>query len=128
MPQRIVLVEDDADVCAILKKILTNAGYEVRMYPEGKCLLEPAFALPDLFILDNYMPTIDGIALCKFLKLQSHTKAIPVILTSGSHEIRERALQAGASAFLEKPFQSHDLLREVNGLLSQHPLLKRKAS
>ncbi|MBT1697559.1 response regulator [Fulvivirgaceae bacterium PWU4] len=116
----IVLVEDDSDACAILTTILTEQGYVVDSMPEGRMLLEPTGRLPDLYILDNSIPTIEGIALCKYLKLQPIAKQIPVLIMSADHGIMRKAYLAGAASFLPKPFDSEDLLQQVQALLCKH--------
>lgn len=116
----IVLVEDDSDACAILTAILTDQGYAVESMPEGKMLVEPTMRLPDLYILDNSIPTIEGIALCKYLKLQPIAKQIPVLIMSADHSIMRKAYMAGAASFLPKPFDSEDLLQQVQILLGKH--------
>jgi CheY-like chemotaxis protein len=123
MQHRIVLADDNHDTCYIIKKMLITAGYHVETLTEGKDILEPGFMVPDLFILDNFMPMIDGIALCKFLKVQGRTKNIPVILMSADHHIRSKAMKAGAQVFLEKPFQSTDLMENVKQLLATEKAL-----
>jgi DNA-binding response OmpR family regulator len=110
MPRTITLIEDDIDAAVILKKILLKAGYRVNVLPEGSRIVEGDFEIPDIFILDNYMPAIHGVALCKFLKLKSRTAKVPVIIISGSMQIEKKAKAAGASAFLCKPFNSHQLV------------------
>ena len=116
---KILVVDDDADACILLKQVLTKAGYEVDFLPEGHAIVEQDFKLPDMFILDNTMPTIDGIALCKFLKLQSHTRNIPVLVISGNHQLNEKASKAGAADFLAKPFCTDALLQRIAQLLKQ---------
>lgn len=113
MSKKILLIEDDADFCFILKNVLTKAGYTVGSLHEGKSIVERDFLLPDMFILDNYIPTIDGIALCKYLKLQAKTKDIPVIIVSGNHQIKHKANKAGAAVFLGKPFRADELLKLI---------------
>ena len=115
--RNIMLVEDDRDACAILTTILTEHGYVVESMPEGRMLLEPTGRLPDLYILDNSIPTIEGVALCKYLKLQPIARQIPVLIMSADHNIMRRAYKAGAASFLPKPFDSEDLLRQVQALL-----------
>lgn len=127
MQQKIVLIEDDADTCHILEKILTTAGYSVQTYSEGRHALEPNFTKPDLFLLDNHMPSIDGVALCKFLKIRENTRSVPIILTSGNHLIKNKAMKAGASAFLEKPFKPQTLLDAVKRLLEQDVIVETKS-
>lgn len=113
MLKKILVVEDDADTAFILKQILTQSGYDVLCLTEGIKLVEGIDDWPDLFILDKDMPTIDGIALCKYLKLNDSTKNIPIILISG-HVLKKKALKAGATAFLQKPFDSKKLLKVIN--------------
>lgn len=113
MPRRITLVEDDVDAAVVLQRILVKAGYNVQVLQEGSAIVEAGFDLPDMFILDNYMPTIHGLALCKFLKLKSHTANIPVIIISGEIQVGEKAEAAGASCFLSKPFVADQLLTVV---------------
>lgn len=118
--RNIVLVEDDTDACAILTTILTEKGYVVESMPEGRMLLEPTSKLPDLYILDNSIPTIEGVALCKYLKLQPVARGIPVLIMSADHNIMRKAYKAGAASFLPKPFDSEDLLQQVQALLRRH--------
>ena len=115
----IVLVEDDHDTCAILTSVLTERGYVVKSMPEGRMLLEPTSTLPDLYILDNSIPTIEGIALCKYLKLQPIARQIPVLIMSADHGIMRKAMKAGAASFLPKPFDTIDLLQQVQTLLGK---------
>jgi DNA-binding response OmpR family regulator len=118
MSKTITLVEDDIDAAFILKKILVRAGYTVTTLPEGRAIVEDHFKIPDVFILDNYIPTIHGVALCKYLKLKSKTNKVPVIIISGSHHVEKRAKAAGAAFFLKKPFHADELLTHVNQLFS----------
>jgi two-component system KDP operon response regulator KdpE/two-component system response regulator MprA len=68
------------------------------------------------------MPTIDGIALCKYLKLQEATKDIPIIMISSYHKLKRKAKEAGVDDFLEKPFDIKDLLRTINKYVDEaHP-------
>jgi DNA-binding response OmpR family regulator len=118
--RNIILVEDDSDACAILTTMLTEHGYAVESMPEGRMLLEPTGSLPDLYILDNSIPTIEGIALCKYLKLQPIARQIPVLIMSADHGIMRKAYMAGAAFFLPKPFDSEDFLQQVETLLGKH--------
>jgi CheY-like chemotaxis protein len=94
--------------------ILENAGYEVEQFSSGKPLLESAYKIPDLFILDKRLPEIDGLDLCRHLKNRPEIKHVPVIIISASPKFGAQALKAGASAFLAKPFQMLTLVRMVD--------------
>ncbi len=118
MSKKITLVEDDVDAATMLTKMLSNAGYTVNSLHEGTSLVERDCTIPDMFILDNFMPTIHGVALCKYLKLQERTKAVPVIIISAKQQLKNKAAEAGATIFLGKPFHSNDLLRLVEEIFS----------
>src|SRR5688500_15716124 len=119
MSKRITLVEDDVDAAMMLTKLLSNAGYSVNSLHEGTSLVERDFLLPDLFILDNFMPTIHGVALCKYLKLRASTRSIPVIIISANQQLKNKAHDAGAASFLGKPFHTKELLALVNSVFVQ---------
>lgn len=74
MTKKIVVAEDDKDILFVLKFILNEAGYEVEPMTDGKSIISRNQDWPDLFILDNNMPTISGLALCKYLKLKRKRK------------------------------------------------------
>ena len=73
----------------------------------------------DLMLLDLNMPDIGGIEVVEFVRAQDHLKALPVIVvtTRGDEGSRTKALEAGASRFITKPFTPEGLLGEVRGLL-----------
>lgn len=121
MARKITLVEDDIDAAVVLEKILLKAGYAVNVLPEGRAIVETGYQYPDMFILDNYMPTIHGIALCKYLKLKPETSKIPIIIISGEPLVGKKAVAAGASSFLSKPFDADKLIAEVQLLFENHP-------
>lgn len=119
MSKKILIIEDDVDAAEMLKNLLSNAGYVVNALHEGTSLVNQNFPLPDMFILDNFMPTIHGLALCKFLKLQTRTKSIPVIIISGNKQLKRKAVAAGAASFLGKPFHMKELLKSVDKIFSE---------
>jgi DNA-binding response OmpR family regulator len=67
-----------------------------------------------LFLLDKQLSGQDGLEVCQFLKSQSDTKDIPVIIISATPGISKMAMDAGADDFLEKPFQMKELLKLVD--------------
>lgn len=113
MAKKILIAEDDKDILFILDMILNDAGYSVEPLPEGSSIVDRKKDWPDLFILDKHLPTIDGLALCKYLKLNEDTKDIPIIMISSYHKLKKKAREAGVDDFLEKPFHLKDLLKTV---------------
>lgn len=114
MKRKILVIEDDFDAGTILLKILDEAGFDVQVLQEGTDIVAHKFETPDMFILDNKLPSIEGTALCKFLRLQSVTKEVPIIVISGDNSIADKVNAAGANHFLAKPFRKEQLLRIIN--------------
>jgi DNA-binding response OmpR family regulator len=114
MAKKIIVAEDDKDILFILDMILNDAGYDVEALPEGTGIMNRKSDWPDLFILDKDMPTIDGLAICKYLRLKEQTKNIPIIMISAYHKLRKKAREAGVDDFIEKPFELKDLLNTIN--------------
>lgn len=110
MTKKILLADDDSDIRFILKTVLDQAGYQVEPLSSGKTIVEGNREWPDLFILDKSLPTIDGLAICKYLKLNEETRNIPIIMMSSYHKLRSKARKIGVDAFIEKPFDLKDLL------------------
>jgi two-component system phosphate regulon response regulator PhoB len=111
--KKILLAEDDADIRFILEMVLKDAGYEVETLSTGNAIVEPRKEWPDLFILDKQLPTIDGLALCKYLKIKRETRDIPIIMISSYHKLKRKATEVGVDGFLEKPFDLKALLEQV---------------
>ena len=80
----------------------------------GEDLLKNKFTLPDVFLIDKQLSGYDGLDICRHLKNKGRTKNIPVIMISASPNIGSLSKEAGADAFIEKPFEIKDLLRLVN--------------
>ncbi|MDQ2720142.1 MAG: response regulator [Bacteroidota bacterium] len=113
MKKKILITDDDAGIQDIFRIIFERAGYEVDIFSEAIPILENDFKCPDLFLLDKQLSGHDGLNVCRFLKNQSSTKEIPVIIVSATPGIGEMANAAGADDFIEKPFQIKELLKKV---------------
>jgi DNA-binding response OmpR family regulator len=113
MKKKILITDDDEGVQDIFKLIFERAGYEVEIHGEAVSILENKYTFPDLFLLDRQLSGQDGLKVCQFLKSQSGTKDIPVIIVSATPDIGLLAQEAGADDFIEKPFQMKDLLSMV---------------
>ena len=121
MTKKILVAEDDKDILFILDMILNDAGYRVEPLPDGKPIVEARSDWPDLFILDKDIPSIDGLAICKYLKLKNETRSIPIIMISCYHYLKTKALEAGVDEFIEKPFELKHLLSSVDHYLNRRP-------
>lgn len=115
MAKRILLVDDSEFIIEIMAHILTDQGYEVITH---NCGSEVANIVkhqqPDLLILDINLPDMDGITVCRALKAAQETSHIPIIICSGSGDMRALLKQQGApDDILAKPFDLKNLLDKV---------------
>ena len=115
--KRILIAENDPDMLFILHTALSQAGYFVES-SKGSSIVEARHQWPDLFIVDRDLPTIDGLAVCKYLRVQKETKKIPIIMVS-AYSIKNKARQAGANEFIEKPFELNTLLQTVDKYINK---------
>ena len=125
---RILIVEDTPDVAKYIKKQL-NPEYRYYFAANGHEGLKKAETLvPDVIITDVMMPEMDGFELTKHIRGSELLNHIPVIIVTAkaSHEDRMRGLEAGADAYLEKPFHADELDIRVEKLLEQRRLLQQK--
>lgn len=118
MKRRIVILEDDPAISDILSILLRRNGYEVAEFILGEPVIHGLATLPDLFVLDKQLADVDGVEICRHLKTELSTRKIPVIILSATPGLHEQAFDAGADAFIEKPFTSRLLLGKIAELLS----------
>ena len=119
MKWKILAADDDPGIRDIFKIIFEGAGYAIEVKEDGRDILENNYTRPDLFLIDKQLPGMDGLDLCRYLKTQSSTKDIPVIIVSATPDIGVSAKNAGADDYIEKPFDMNCLLKFVEGYL--HP-------
>jgi CheY-like chemotaxis protein len=124
MGKKILIAENDPDIRFILDILLKEAGYHVQILPEGSSIVERRADIPDLYILDKDLPLIDGLAICKYLKLKNETRNIPIIMISAYHKLKQKAKDAGVNEFVEKPFDVHTFLRMIERCIDGHSLQK----
>jgi AmiR/NasT family two-component response regulator len=120
-PRRVLLAEDEALIRLDLKEMLQEEGYDVvGEAGDGESAVRLAEQLrPDLIILDVKMPGMDGITAAE--RIAANRIAPIVILTAFSQrDLVERARDAGAMAYLVKPFQKRDLLPAIEMAVSRH--------
>jgi two-component system phosphate regulon response regulator PhoB len=120
MKSKILVVDDEADALQLLQFNLKNAGFKVITSRTGEdALLKARVQHPDLVVLDVMLPGIDGLQICKMLKNDGRTAAIPVVMvTARATEIdRVVGLELGADDYLTKPFSPRELVLRVSRLL-----------
>ena len=104
---RVLVVEDEQDVAELLRYHLTKEGYEVTLVGNGADALKRARETkPDLILLDIMVPQLNGWEVCRRLKQDAETRAIPVIMVTGRVEEGDKVLgfEMGADDYVTKPF------------------------
>lgn len=115
----ILVAERDPITAELEEYFLQQEGYDVAVIFDGRTALEEAASLqPDLIIVDVVLPGVNGLKVCKALKADPRTAAIPVLVFS-IIDVRERALAAGADAFLLKPLEQPALIELVRNTLAR---------
>ncbi len=118
---RVLIIEDDGDMRALLRDVLERAGHAVIERPDGADL--PALAECehfDVVVLDKEMPGPNGLDLLSFLR--ARTPATPVILVTafGGTEVAREAARRGAYSYLEKPFGMATILETLHAIALHH--------
>lgn len=121
MTQSILVIDDERSFCDVVSEILDSYGYRVfQAYSAAQAeeLLQGIH--PDLMILDIMMPDVDGLTLIRRLRSDPAFAEIPIIVSSAKFlaEDRAAAIEAGANAYLSKPFSARDLKSSIDRLLS----------
>ena len=117
---RILIVDDDAKFLHFVSELLIGAGYDVHCTGEPLRAVEMAEALgPDLVILDISMPGKDGFQLARDLRARPKTKSVRIMFLTGYPQATnpKKVKETRGIAYLQKPFQSTNLLRIVKSLL-----------
>jgi len=113
--KRILIFDDDADILDILKYLLEDNGWVVHTRRDCNDLLDAVESCgPDIILMDNWIPEKGGIVATQLLKNNERYKNIPVIYFSANNNIKVLAEEAGADAWLAKPFDLNDLETMLN--------------
>src|SRR4051794_13765334 len=117
---RVLVVEDDSANRALLSHLLNRAGYEAIVIADGRDGLRAAIEdEPDLLLLDVELPGINGFDICRALRADPRTVALPIILLTGRGAIGDlvAGLDAGADDFLRKPYEQAELMARIRSTL-----------
>jgi hypothetical protein len=119
--QRVLIVDDEADIALILKLQLEGAGYETMRARDGLEALDIMEREPlDLVLLDIRMPRMDGIDLLRRMGETGIDLAVIVMTAHGSERIAVDALQRGAIDYVSKPFSTEEILGKVERAIAFH--------
>ncbi|MEU8166966.1 response regulator transcription factor [Micromonospora sp. NPDC049004] len=118
---RLLLVEDDGALSALLTDLLTEEGYEVEVAGDGQSGLHRALARDyDVLVVDRGLPVLDGLGLVTRLRARGVTCPVLLLTARGTLDDRVEGLDAGAEDYLVKPFEVPELLARLRALRRRH--------
>jgi DNA-binding response OmpR family regulator len=126
MNRKILVVEDDRDIAALVELHLRDLGADVTLVHDGRAALDLAMARTfDLIVLDLMLPSVDGLEICR--RLRSQNRYTPILmLTARSTDVdRIVGLEIGADDYLTKPFNVRELVARVKALLRRVDALSK---
>jgi DNA-binding response OmpR family regulator len=117
---RILIAEDDRDIAELVERYLQKAGFATEVMSSGRDALKAVSERPpDLLILDLMLPHVDGLEICRAVRGNPKTSAVPVIMLTARADESERivGLEIGADDYIAKPFSPNELVARVRALL-----------
>jgi len=120
MRQRVVIIEDEADIVEMVRYNFLKEGFDIESFARGRDGLEALRrSPPDLLLLDIMLPDQDGFSICKQVRADERLKSLPVIfLTARGEEVdRVVGLEIGADDYVVKPFSPRELVARASAVL-----------
>jgi len=115
--EKILVVDDDANICELLRLYLTKEGYQVTVANDGEEGLEKFNAVkPDMVLLDVMMPRMDGFEVCRRIRKAGNT---PVMMLTAKGETFDKVLglELGADDYMVKPFDAKEVVARIKAVL-----------
>ena len=119
-PTRILVAEDDPDIASLLDHYLRKAGFVATTIMSGRDVMPQIKRdAPDLVVLDLMLPGLDGLQVCRAIRADANTAAIPIIMLTAKAEESDRivGLELGADDYITKPFSPNEVVARVRALL-----------
>jgi len=126
--QKVLVVDDEADILELLKYNLTKEGYDVKTALDGMKALEIAKTfMPDLILLDIMMPKQDGVETCRQIReIPELSNVFVIFLTARSEEYSEvAAFEMGADDYITKPIKPRALMSRINAMFRRESKKKK---
>jgi two-component system, OmpR family, alkaline phosphatase synthesis response regulator PhoP len=120
IPTHVLIVEDDRDIADLVAHYLGKAGFSTEQLSSGRDALEAINEHPPaLLILDLMLPQLDGLEICRAVRANEKTAAIPIIMLTARGEESDRivGLEIGADDYIAKPFSPNELVARARALL-----------
>jgi CheY-like chemotaxis protein len=120
MNKRVLILDDDIDILQICTIVLKKKGFDVQTLNNSSQVVSQVRSYqPDVILMDNWIPGPGGIEATRLLKQEPDTQDIPVIFFSANSNVTQRAREARADYFLQKPFDITELEGIVQMAISQ---------
>jgi two-component system phosphate regulon response regulator OmpR len=120
---RVLVVDDDSRIRDLLKRYLTQEGFDVLLAEDGKSLTRVLLReTVDLIVLDLMMPGEDGLSICRRLRAANEMTPIIMLTAKGEDVDRIVGLEVGADDYLGKPFNPRELLARIHAVLRRRPV------
>ena len=118
--QRILIVDDDNNIAELIALYLTKECFETKIVGDGEAALEAVESFePNLILLDLMLPGIDGYQVCREVRAKN---SVPIIMLSAKGEVFDKVLglELGADDYMEKPFDTKELVARVKAVLRRY--------
>ena len=126
--EKILIVDDDKNICEVINMYLQSTGYETKMVYDGKAAVD-AFKdyKPNLVILDVMLPNMNGIDVLKWIRKEG---TVPVIMLTAKGETFDKvlALELGADDYIVKPFEPKELMARIKAVMRRYVVDKVEES
>ncbi|MFH1867778.1 MAG: response regulator [Candidatus Omnitrophota bacterium] len=127
--RRVLIIDDDKDVCDVIKDMLIRGGYDASTALDGKTgIVKAQEQQPNLILLDIMMPGMDGFEVLRSLKSSPNTSYIPIVIVSAKRDANSlfKARELRSSDYLMKPFASGELMKIVERCFSLFKPIKER--
>ena len=122
MKKKILIVDDDRDLCHILQTIFEKLGYDSVLAVNGKEAVDLATSqLPDIILMDIMLPVMDGFQATRLIRENPNTHSTPILAMTAmvSSGDKKKCFRSGCNDFIEKPFTVKELTSRIEKLLKQ---------
>ncbi len=122
MKKKILIVDDNPDLCHILQTHLELLGYDSILAVNGKEAVDLATSqVPDLIVMDIMMPQMNGLQAARLIRQNPKTRSIPILAATAKITIadKEECLQSGCNDHIDKPFTTKELVSRIEKLLKE---------
>jgi len=117
---KVLLVDDDENICEVVKMYVENSGYDIKIVHDGKrAQVEFTEYKPDIVLLDVMLPLVDGVDVLKWIRREGQ---VPVIMLTARDDTFDKVLtlELGADDYIVKPFEPKELMARVKAVMRRY--------